>query len=188
MGAAAHERLTESGDWSERLVLREHRYMLEDVRIGLSLLCSVAALAGVRRAVGAGVPGDWRGGGGGGFHANRPHAWQPRAGRAGPGGAAGDAAGWAGVSVVALGAGRMGRGIAVVFAFAGYEVALVDAKPRAAEAFAGLAAAAMEEIGATFATMARIGLMQEADRAPLLARIRVTPHGEAAAPLARPPR
>ncbi len=45
-GRGAHERLTESGDWSERLVLREHRYMLEDTRIGLSLLCSVAALAG----------------------------------------------------------------------------------------------------------------------------------------------
>ena len=44
-GRAAHERLTESGDWSERLDLRQHRYMLEDTRIGLSLLCSVAALA-----------------------------------------------------------------------------------------------------------------------------------------------
>ena len=46
-GRAAHERLTESGDWSERLDLQQHRYMLEDTRIGLSLLCSVAALAGV---------------------------------------------------------------------------------------------------------------------------------------------
>ncbi len=45
-GRSAHERLTDSGDWSERLSLRDHRYMLEDTRIGLSLLCSVAALAG----------------------------------------------------------------------------------------------------------------------------------------------
>ncbi len=46
-GRSAHERLTDSGDWSERLVLGEHRYMLEDTRIGLSLLCSVAALVGL---------------------------------------------------------------------------------------------------------------------------------------------
>jgi opine dehydrogenase len=46
-GRSAHEKLTDSGDWSERLILREHRYMLEDTRIGLALLCSVAALAGV---------------------------------------------------------------------------------------------------------------------------------------------
>ncbi len=46
-GRNAHEMLTGSGDWNERLILREHRYMLEDTRIGLSFLCSVAALAGV---------------------------------------------------------------------------------------------------------------------------------------------
>ncbi len=46
-GRGSHERLTDSGDWRERIVLTEHRYMREDVRIGLSLLCSVAALAGV---------------------------------------------------------------------------------------------------------------------------------------------
>ena len=85
------------------------------------------------------------------------------------------------MTIVALGAGRMGRGIAVVFAFAGYDVALVDAKPRPADAFASLAAAAEAEIGATFATMARIGLMQPADIATLLARVTVVPHGGAAA-------
>ncbi len=88
------------------------------------------------------------------------------------------------MSIVALGAGRMGRGIAVVFAFAGYDVALVDAKPRPADAYASLAEAAQAEIGATFATMARIGLMQPEDGAALLARIRVVPHGEAAGALA----
>ena len=46
-GRGAHGRLTNSGDWNERIVLQEHRYMLEDTWIGLSLLCSVAALAGV---------------------------------------------------------------------------------------------------------------------------------------------
>ena len=44
----AHDQLTDSGDWSERLVLVEHRYMLEDLRLGLSFLASVAGLAGVQ--------------------------------------------------------------------------------------------------------------------------------------------
>jgi opine dehydrogenase len=46
-GRGSHERLTDSGDWREHIVLTEHRYMLEDTRIGLSFLTSVAALAGV---------------------------------------------------------------------------------------------------------------------------------------------
>jgi len=46
-GRGSHERLTDSGDWREHIVLTRHRYMLEDTRIGLSLLISVAALAGV---------------------------------------------------------------------------------------------------------------------------------------------
>ena len=46
-GRGSHDRLTDSGDWRERIVLREHRYMREDLRLGLSLLVSVAELAGV---------------------------------------------------------------------------------------------------------------------------------------------
>lgn len=46
-GRGSHERLTDSGDWRERLVLTEHRYMREDLRVGLSFLVSVAQLAGV---------------------------------------------------------------------------------------------------------------------------------------------
>jgi opine dehydrogenase len=46
-GRGAHDRLTDSGDWRERIVLTRHRYMLEDTRIGLSFLISVGALAGV---------------------------------------------------------------------------------------------------------------------------------------------
>jgi opine dehydrogenase len=46
-GRGSHDRLTDSGDWRERIVLTSHRYMLEDTRIGLSFLISVAALAGV---------------------------------------------------------------------------------------------------------------------------------------------
>ncbi len=46
-GRGSHDRLTDSGDWRERIVLTEHRYMREDLRLGLSLLVSAAALAGV---------------------------------------------------------------------------------------------------------------------------------------------
>lgn len=46
-GRGSHERLTDSGDWRERLVLREHRYMREDLRLGLSFLVSVADIANV---------------------------------------------------------------------------------------------------------------------------------------------
>jgi opine dehydrogenase len=46
-GRGSHDRLTDSGDWREQIVLQEHRYMREDLRLGLSLLVSVAALAGV---------------------------------------------------------------------------------------------------------------------------------------------
>ena len=46
-GRGSHDRLTDSGDWRERIVLTEHRYMREDLRLGLSLLVSVAELASV---------------------------------------------------------------------------------------------------------------------------------------------
>jgi opine dehydrogenase len=46
-GRGSHDRLTDSGDWRERIVLSEHRYMREDLRLGLSFLVSVAGLAGV---------------------------------------------------------------------------------------------------------------------------------------------
>ena len=46
-GRGSHDRLTDSGDWREQLVLAEHRYMREDLRLGLSFLISVAELADV---------------------------------------------------------------------------------------------------------------------------------------------
>ena len=46
-GRGSHDRLTDSGDWRERIVLTEHRYMREDLHLGLSLLVSAAELAGV---------------------------------------------------------------------------------------------------------------------------------------------
>ncbi len=54
-GDMAHDRLTDSGDWRENLVLREHRYMQEDVGLGLAFLVSVADWAGVAAPTAAGL-------------------------------------------------------------------------------------------------------------------------------------
>lgn len=51
----AHDRLTESGDWRERIDLRTHRYMREDVAFGLAFLVSVARWAGVAAPVASGL-------------------------------------------------------------------------------------------------------------------------------------
>ena len=51
----AHDRLTESGDWRERIDLGTHRYMREDVACGLAFLVSVAQWAGVAAPVASGL-------------------------------------------------------------------------------------------------------------------------------------
>ena len=86
--------------------------------------------------------------------------------------------------IACLGAGRMGRGIAVVFAFAGHDVAVIDFKPREPEAFARLAAEVRADIGGTLAMLARIGLMQAGQADAIAARVRVVAEAEAAPCLA----
>ena len=54
-GNLAHDKLVDSGDWREHLVLTEHRYMLEDVGIGLAFLVSVADWADVPAPVATGL-------------------------------------------------------------------------------------------------------------------------------------
>lgn len=51
----AHQRLTDSGDWREHIVLTEHRYMTEDIHYGLAFLVSVADWAGVAAPVASGL-------------------------------------------------------------------------------------------------------------------------------------
>ncbi len=46
-GNMAHDKLVDSGDWRENLVLTEHRYMREDIACGLAFLVSVAEWVGV---------------------------------------------------------------------------------------------------------------------------------------------
>ncbi|MBE9604536.1 3-hydroxybutyryl-CoA dehydrogenase [Acetobacteraceae bacterium H6797] len=89
--------------------------------------------------------------------------------------------------IACLGAGRMGRGIAVQFAYAGHEVALLDVKPRAPEAFAALREEALGEIGASLTTLAELGLFDAGHVPALLARVRVLPEAEAPGALAAAP-
>jgi opine dehydrogenase len=51
----AHNRLVDSGDWREHIVLTEHRYMTEDIHYGLAFLVSVADWAGVAAPVATGL-------------------------------------------------------------------------------------------------------------------------------------
>jgi 3-hydroxybutyryl-CoA dehydrogenase len=89
-----------------------------------------------------------------------------------------------GVKVVSLGAGRMGRGIAVVFAYAGHEVTIVDFKPRERADLAKLATEAMAEVRNTLAELATLGLFAAELVDPIAARVRVVGLDEAEAALA----
>ncbi|MGD9878788.1 MAG: 3-hydroxybutyryl-CoA dehydrogenase [Reyranella sp.] len=82
--------------------------------------------------------------------------------------------------IALVGAGRMGRGLAVVFAYAGHDVALIDLKERAADQFTSLAREATCEIGATLGTLARLGFCAAEQAPSIAARVRVVPAAEAA--------
>ncbi|HEY8338146.1 MAG TPA: 3-hydroxybutyryl-CoA dehydrogenase [Tardiphaga sp.] len=86
-------------------------------------------------------------------------------------------------AIACLGAGRMGRGIAVAFAYAGHRVAIVDFKAREADTFAALEAEALGEIRTTFASMALFGLLKPDDIDTLMTRVRIVPEADAAAAL-----
>jgi 3-hydroxybutyryl-CoA dehydrogenase len=77
--------------------------------------------------------------------------------------------------IVALGAGRMGRGIGQVFAYAGYRVDLLDFKARAPRDGERLRGAALEEIGANLALLRDLAVLDERQRGAILGRVRVLP-------------
>lgn len=54
-GNLAHDKLVGSGDWHEHLDLKTHRYMQEDIGLGLAFLVSVGEWAGVPCPVAAGL-------------------------------------------------------------------------------------------------------------------------------------
>jgi 3-hydroxybutyryl-CoA dehydrogenase len=87
-------------------------------------------------------------------------------------------------AIACLGAGRMGRGIAVGFAYAGHDVAMIDVKTRSAEQFAALQADALGEVRKTLASLARFGLLADHDAEAVVARVSVVPAQDMAAALA----
>jgi len=86
--------------------------------------------------------------------------------------------------IAALGAGRMGRGIAHVFAYAGYRVDVLDFKPRAPEEGRRLREAALGEVAGNLALLRDLGVVTEEQRQAILGRIRVLPLEDAPAALA----
>jgi len=62
--------------------------------------------------------------------------------------------------IAAIGAGRMGRGIATAFAYSGHPVRLIDAKPRPPAEFEALRDAALAEIKAALTMLAGFGLLE----------------------------
>src|SRR6266700_1447783 len=86
--------------------------------------------------------------------------------------------------IACLGAGRMGRGIAVAFAYAGHAVTMIDIKARPKDQFTVLEAEALGEIKKTMASLARFGLLAEKDADAVVARVSVMPTQNMAASLA----
>lgn len=86
--------------------------------------------------------------------------------------------------IAVLGAGRMGRGIATVFAYAGHQVDMIDFKERPAADFDVLVGKAMTEVRETLALLGELGLFDGAGIADKLAsRVRVVSRADAAAAL-----
>lgn len=73
--------------------------------------------------------------------------------------------------IAAVGAGRMGRGIAVAFAYSGHAVRLIDAKTRSPDDARALGQAAAEEIRATLEMMATFGMLRAEEVAGIAARV-----------------
>jgi len=82
-------------------------------------------------------------------------------------------------AIACLGAGRMARGLAVVFAYAGYPVSIVDLKARSDAEFARTATEALREVRATLGMLASFGLF--APEAVDIIASRVAVVGEAGA-------
>ena len=75
---------------------------------------------------------------------------------------------------VAAGAGRMGRGIAIAFAYAGYRIALLDLRPRDGDAWGRLKTEAQAEIRASLDGLAQLGAIGAFQVEAIAARIELT--------------
>jgi 3-hydroxybutyryl-CoA dehydrogenase len=86
--------------------------------------------------------------------------------------------------IACLGAGRMGRGIAVAFAYAGHAVTMIDVKTRSAEQFSSLEVEALAEVSKTLASLARFGLLTDEEAEAIVARVTAAPSSNMHAALA----
>lgn len=77
------------------------------------------------------------------------------------------------MKIAALGAGRMGRGIGHVFAYAGYPVDIIDFKSRSPDDAARLRQSALAEISGNLQLLGQFGLVSAAQQQAILGRIRV---------------
>ena len=82
-------------------------------------------------------------------------------------------------NIVALGAGRMGRGIAQVFAFAGHDVTVLDFKPRDPDDAQKLLAAGKEEVAQNLAFLVELNVLMADEVQPVLDRIHGAPADQA---------
>ena len=88
-------------------------------------------------------------------------------------------------AIACLGAGRMARGIAVVFAYAGYPVSIVDLKARSDAEFARAAAEALGEVRGTLGMLASFGLFAPEAVEVIASRVAVVGEAGAGAVLAK---
>jgi len=88
-------------------------------------------------------------------------------------------------TIACLGAGRMGRGIAVAFAYAGHDVTMIDVKAgRSTEQFGKLETEALDEVRKTLQSLTRFGLLKETEAKTIVARVSVVPANGSTAALA----
>lgn len=85
--------------------------------------------------------------------------------------------------VAMVGAGRMARGAALVFAYGGHPVTIVDLKPRAAADFARIAAEAKAEIESNLRALASLDVVTDAQIGRILALVAVVAEADAPAAL-----
>ena len=71
----------------------------------------------------------------------------------------------------AVGAGRMGRGIAIAFAYAGHRISLVDLRERSDEAWRQLKDEALAEIQGSLAGLSQLGVIEAAQIPAMAARV-----------------
>ena len=82
--------------------------------------------------------------------------------------------------IAAVGAGRMGRGIAIAFAYAGYHVALIDLKQRSDKDWQHVSSDARHEMRSSLSMLAELGAMPQDAIERVIARIDVLAYDQAA--------